>query len=239
MSLSLTPQRNKCNPDRPLLSKKTPLHTKTMQTTTPTITKSHTSLHQTHHNPTTVITKQEPDNPPHTTPDTTTQSHIPTIEQLIDALPKNDTYIKKLIQQLPDQWSGTNATGTPITKKQLIQGSWGELKETDSLQSFQQAIIASFPPPTTNVTQYHAQLTSAICRGSSVWQHTIYNACQDKNIPHPLFHPITIFNIHHNSHFTTLITNNQTYYYYDPLNLHPPQATGSTPPYANGTRNQQ
>ena len=98
MSLSLTPQKNKCNPDHPLLSKQTPLHTKMMHTTTPTITQSHISLHQAHHNPTTVITKPEQDSPPPTTSDTTTQPHIPTIEQLIDALPKNDIHIKTLIQ---------------------------------------------------------------------------------------------------------------------------------------------
>ena len=58
----------------------------------------------------------------------------------------------------------------------------------------------------------------------TVWRHTIHNACQDKVPPHLLFHPTTIFNIHNNSHFTTLITNNHTYYYYDSLNLRPPPA---------------
>ena len=59
---------------------------------------------------------------------------------------------------------------------------------------------------------------------NTVWQHAIHNACQDQTLPDPLFHPTTIFNIHHNSHFTTLITNNNTYYYYDSLNLQLPPA---------------
>ena len=59
---------------------------------------------------------------------------------------------------------------------------------------------------------------------NTVWQHTIRNACQDQVLPHSLFNPITMFNIHHNSHFTSLITNNHAYYYFDSLNLRPPPA---------------
>jgi len=51
------------------------------------------------------------------------------------------------------------------------------------------------------------------------------NACQDHILPHPLHNPITIFNIHHNSHFTSLITDNNTYSYYDPLNYRPAHTT--------------
>ncbi len=44
------------------------------------------------------------------------------------------------------------------------------------------------------------------------------------DLSNPLFNPITIFNTHNNSNFTTLITNNHTNYYYDSLNLRPPPA---------------
>ena len=77
----------------------------------------------------------------------------------------------------------------------------------------------SLPPTHTHVTQYTANLTSAMSRDSTVWQHTITNACQGHILPRPLYNPIPIFNIHHNSHFTTLITDNHTYSYYDSLNL--------------------
>ena len=110
---------------------------------------------------------------------------------------------------------------------------WGELKESNSLQAFQQAILTALPPPTTTVTQYTTHLTFAICMGSTVWRHTIQNACQYQVLPHPLFNSIAIFNIHNNNHFTTLITNNHTYYYYDSLNLRPPSAINkiyNTPP---------
>jgi len=101
----------------------------------------------------------------------------------------------------------------------------GELKESDSLQTFQQGILTTLPTPTTDtVTQYTAHLTSAICIDSSVWRHTIQNAYQDQVLPHPLFKPSTIFNIHNTNHFTTIITNNHTHYYYDSLDFRPPTA---------------
>jgi hypothetical protein len=69
------------------------------------------------------------------------------------------------------------------------------------------------PPPTTTVTQYTTHLISAIFMDSTVWRHNIYNAYQEHDLPHPLFNPITIFKIHNNNHFTTLITNDHTYKY--------------------------
>ena len=51
------------------------------------------------------------------------------------------------------------------------------------------------------------------------------NACQGHILPHSLHNLITIFNIHHNSHFTTLITDNNTYSYYDSINFQHPHTT--------------
>ena len=51
------------------------------------------------------------------------------------------------------------------------------------------------------------------------------SACQDHILPHPLHNPITIFNLHHNSHFPTLVTENYTYSYHDPLNIRPLHTT--------------
>ncbi len=98
----------------------------------------------------------------------------------------------------------------------------GKLKKSDSLQSFQQAILTTLPSPTTTVTQYTTHLTSASCMDITVWRHHIHNAYQDQDLPHPLFNPFTIFNIHITAHFTKLITNNQAYNLYDPLSLRPP-----------------
>ena len=47
------------------------------------------------------------------------------------------------------------------------------------------------------------------------------------SLAHPLLNPITIFQLNHNSHYTTLITNNTSYYHYDGLYLPNPLTTTS------------
>jgi hypothetical protein len=66
------------------------------------------------------------ENPPPTITDHSHQE--PTITQLIEALTTSDHHIKSLIQTLPNNWSSYNAGGTLITKRQLLQSAWGELK---------------------------------------------------------------------------------------------------------------
>ena len=219
------PHRNKSNLGLPPLPQHKTTHPRPTPTPVSTTIQTHPPPKHALLNLSRETHEPKLNNPPSTTTNPTNKTHALTLDYLIAALHTHYHHqIKTLIQHLPTQWSCHNAAGTLITRRQLIQSSWGELQETDSLQSFQQAIITTFPPPTTTVTQYHAQLTSAICLDRSVWQLTIRNACQDQILPHPLSQPITIFNIHHNSHFTTLITNNHTYYHYDPLNLQPPKA---------------
>ena len=127
--------------------------------------------------------------------------------------------LNSIITSLPNNWREVNDKGTPITKHNLIQCIWGNHTETDGLHNLQQAIITAHPPTHTNVTQYTCHLTSAISIDSTVWQHTIRNACQDHILPHPLYNPITIFNINRNAHYTTLIADHNHYSYYDPLNF--------------------
>jgi hypothetical protein len=91
-----------------------------------------------------------------------------TITHLIDALTTDDHNIKKLIHALSEAWSSYNAHGAQVTKRQLIQCTWGVLKESDNLQEFQQAILTTIPRPTDTVTQYHTHLTSAISRDNTV-----------------------------------------------------------------------
>ena len=58
--------------------------------------------------------------------------------------------------------------------------------------------------------------------GSSIRRHAIRNACNVDHLLHPQHNDTTIFNIHHNIHYTTLIATNTSYYYYDPLNYSAP-----------------
>ena len=134
----------------------------------------------------------------------------------------HDQHIKTLIKSLPEEWAAHNDCGLLVTKRQLLHNVLGELKESDSLQAFEQAILTTLPPSTTMITQYTTHFTSDICMDNTVRRHTIQNACQDQVMSHTLFNPITIFNIHNNAHFTALVTNNHTYYYYESLNFRPP-----------------
>jgi hypothetical protein len=129
------------------------------------------------------------------------------------------------VAALPNNRSEINNKGTTVTKRKLEQCIWGAHTESDILQILHKAIITAYPTTHTHLTQYTAHLTSAIGRDSTIWQHTIMNACQGHILPHPLHTPITIFNIHNNSHFTTLITDINTYSYYDPLNFRHPHTT--------------
>ena len=111
----------------------------------------------------------------------------------------------------PNKWIEVNNKGTPVTKRKLEQCIWGAYTESDGIRNLQHATVTAYPPTHTHVTQYTSHLTSAISRDSTVWRHTITNACQDHILSHPIHNPITLFNIYHNSHFTTLITDNKTY----------------------------
>ncbi len=133
--------------------------------------------------------------------------------------------IRNIVNSLPNNWNEVNAKGTHITKHTLLQCTWENQTEVDGLQIFQQAIITAYPPGHTNVTQYTCHLTASVSIDSTVWQHTIRNACQDHILPHPLHNPITIFNINRNTHYTTLIADHNRYTYYDPLNFPIPHTT--------------
>jgi hypothetical protein len=87
----------------------------------------------------------------------------------------------------------------------------------DDLYELQQAILMAHPPPTNTVTLPHTYITIAMSMGSSIWRTAIRNACNDDHLPHPLYSNTTIFNIHHNLHYTTLIATDISDYYYDPL----------------------
>ena len=107
--------------------------------------------------------------------------------------------------------------------------TWGEHSDIDSIQAFQRAITTRYPPPHSGVTQYTTHIKSTLTTHCSVWTQAINNAYDDNILPHPLHNTITIFNIHHRNNFTTLVTNNHTYQYYEPLK--------AISPYSNTPKN--
>jgi len=104
----------------------------------------------------------------------------------------------------------------------LQRSSWGELREADDLQTLQQTILTTQPPPNHTVTHYTTYITTSMSMGSSIWRYAIRNACNDDHLPHPLHNNPTIFTIHHNHHYTTLIATNTSYYNDDSLNYPTP-----------------
>jgi len=68
-------------------------------------------------------------------------------------------------------------------------------------------------------TQFDTALSRSITQRHPTWTKGIKNTITQNFLSHPLQNPITVFQIYHNSHYTTLITDNINYHYYDGLNL--------------------
>jgi hypothetical protein len=98
---------------------------------------------------------------------------------------------------------------------------WGSYKNDESIHNFQLAIIQTRPLPHL-VTQYDTQLTNALAAYADVWTQNIHNTVQNTNLDYPLKNPITILQIFHPAHYTTLITEKNKYFCYDILSMHIP-----------------
>jgi hypothetical protein len=86
----------------------------------------------------------------------------------MNALEDSDYIPAAVVGALPDTWREVNDKETTVTKYNLKQCVWGAHAKSDILQNIQQAIITSYPPTPTHVTQYTTQLTAAICNDSTV-----------------------------------------------------------------------
>jgi hypothetical protein len=127
-----------------------------------------------------------------------------------------------IISHLPDTWH----CKTTLTKNILERCAWGSYKDDQSISQFQAALLLH-SPPIPQVTQYDTTLSHSIANHQRVWTRNIKNTLTQTSISHPLQHPITIFQIYHNSHYTTLVTVNANYYHYNGLNLPNPPTTTS------------
>ena len=95
---------------------------------------------------------------------------------------------------------------------------WGSYKDDHSVLTFQQTILSIRPFPQ-NVTQYDTLLAQSIVNQNDVWIRQVTNPLTGEPLQHPLQNDITIMQIFHAQHYTTLITNNHRYYHYDGLGL--------------------
>jgi len=105
-----------------------------------------------------------------------------------------------------------------ITKRQLLMSQWGSYRDDQSISDFHPAIMLSKPPPNL-VTRYDTQLANAVVANNDVWTKNIHYAVHNTSLQHPLQNPITIMQIFHEAHYTTMITDNNKYYHYVSLRL--------------------
>ncbi len=93
---------------------------------------------------------------------------------------------------------------------------WEAYKDDHGVLTFQQTIMLTRQFPTT-VTQYDTLLAQSIVDQNDVWIRQVTNPLTGERLQHPLQNNITIMQTYNSQHYTTLITYNNNYYYYDGL----------------------
>jgi hypothetical protein len=129
-----------------------------------------------------------------------------------------DEQYNTVIHHLPKGWTATNERGNVVTKRQLEMAQWGFYKDDHIVLTFQQAILSTRQHPQT-VTQYDTLLAQYILDHNDVWNGQVTNPLTEERLQDPLQNDITIMQIYHAQHYTTLLTNNDRYYYYDGLGI--------------------
>jgi len=69
------------------------------------------------------------------------------------------------------------------------------------------------------VTQYDTLFAQSIVDQNDVWARQITNPLTEERLRYPLQNIITIMQIRNSQHYTTLITDNSRYFYYDGLGM--------------------
>jgi len=95
---------------------------------------------------------------------------------------------------------------------------WGSYKDDHNVLTFQQAILSTRHHPQT-VTQYDTLLAQSIVDHNDIWTKQVTNSLTGGRLQHPLQNDITIIQIYHAQRYTTLLTDNDKYYYYDGLGI--------------------
>ena len=94
----------------------------------------------------------------------------------------------------------------------------GEYKDDYIALQFQEAVLSTKTHPLT-ITQYDTLLEQSVVTHNDVWTRRITNPFANERLQHPLQSHITIIQIYDSQHYTTLITDDERYYYYDGLGI--------------------
>ncbi len=95
---------------------------------------------------------------------------------------------------------------------------WGAYKDDHIVLTFQLTILSTKQHANT-VTQFDTLLAQCIVDQNDVWTRQITNPLTEERLRHPLQNNITIMQIYHSQHYTTLVTYNDRYYHYDGLGM--------------------
>ena len=149
-------------------------------------------------------------------------SHPHTISRVFELLSTcTDEQFVEIIRQLPVGWAATNERGNKVTKRQLEVAPWGAYKDNYNVLTFQLAILSTRYHANT-ATQFNTLLAQSIVHQNDVWTRQIKNPLREERLRHPLQNNITIMQIYHSQHYTTLIKDNDRYYHYDGLGMSVP-----------------
>ena len=89
---------------------------------------------------------------------------------------------------------------------------WGAYKDDHIVLKFQQTITSTIQRK--KITQYDTRLAQPIVYHNDVWTKQVTNPLTKERLQHPS-NDIAIMQIYNAQHYTTLISNNDKYYYYD------------------------
>jgi hypothetical protein len=126
--------------------------------------------------------------------------------------------ISTLIKKLPEDWTGRDKTSKKNKKKEkqdLVRCVYGQVKEGESVLAFQVAILEKYPSLNESITQFDTLMTSSAYYKGMVWEKKVKCFIFKQVLPSPLCNKTTIFQIYEDWHFTTLLVEDNQYYFYD------------------------
>ena len=98
-------------------------------------------------------------------------------------------------------------------KQKHLPCALGRHKEAERVLGFQVAILQKFSLRSLSVTQFDALFTGNVFYDRVIWRKSVKNFIFKEVLPSPLCNRTIIFQIYTSSHFTTLIEDDQYYFY--------------------------
>ena len=138
------------------------------------------------------------------------------LEQSLDT--NTDAEFAALAQSLPNDWTSVTPIGKTIRKQRLLSCIWGEFKDDESVLSFLKDILLAFPPESGCPAIFDTPNVESIADNrNTIWHRGVHSITHPNGLPHPLASQLTIFQIHEELHYTTLIYDENGAHHYNSL----------------------